>query len=290
MPSASAAPGMSSTPSMSPINQSCLSGLAGAKPTPQFPITIVVTPCQQLGVSIGSHVTCPSKCVCTSTKPGVTSAPSASIFVWARPATLPTSVMMPSVIATSAVRAGAPVPSTTVPPLITRSCIGSPFRELGEERLHILHEEVWLFERGEVSAPVEAGVPDQVEPRGGVCLRDPEDLLREHGCRGRDLDEVVARAEVPTALRLAVQADRRVDRLRDPVDREVREDLLAGHGILGVAVVVGPVPELLDNPARESRRRVGEAVAERLRVLSLNLLVCRATSHELARRREISSL
>src|SRR5438270_9642998 len=56
-----------------------------------------------------------------STKPGVTSAPSASISSRPRPSTRPTSVMMPSVIPTSAVRADAPVPSTTVPPRITRS-------------------------------------------------------------------------------------------------------------------------------------------------------------------------
>ena len=46
MPSDSAAPGMSSTPSISPISQSCRSGAAGANPTPQLPMTSVVTPCQ----------------------------------------------------------------------------------------------------------------------------------------------------------------------------------------------------------------------------------------------------
>ena len=69
-PSDSAAPGMSSTPSISPISHSCLSGCTGAKPTPQLPMTTVVTPCQHDGVSIGSQVIWPSKCVCTSTKPG----------------------------------------------------------------------------------------------------------------------------------------------------------------------------------------------------------------------------
>ncbi len=46
MPSARAAPGMSSTPSISSISQSCWSGFTGAKPTPQLPMTTVVTPCQ----------------------------------------------------------------------------------------------------------------------------------------------------------------------------------------------------------------------------------------------------
>ena len=60
MPADSAAPGMSSTPSIRPMSHSCRSGATGAKPTPQLPITTVVTPCQHDGVSSGSHVTWPS--------------------------------------------------------------------------------------------------------------------------------------------------------------------------------------------------------------------------------------
>ena len=56
----SAAPGMSSTPSIKPISHSWRSGATGANPTPQLPMTTVVTPCQQLGVSCSSHVACPS--------------------------------------------------------------------------------------------------------------------------------------------------------------------------------------------------------------------------------------
>ncbi len=60
MAARSDAPGMPSTPSMRPISQSRRSGAAGANPTPQLPMTTVVTPCQIDGVSSGSHVTCPS--------------------------------------------------------------------------------------------------------------------------------------------------------------------------------------------------------------------------------------
>src|SRR4051794_25498287 len=56
-----------------------------------------------------------------STNPGVTSRPSASTVRTAVPPTRPTSVTTPPCTATSAVRPGAPVPSTTVPPRITRS-------------------------------------------------------------------------------------------------------------------------------------------------------------------------
>ena len=60
MPSCSAVPGMSSTPSISSMRKSCPSGRTGAKPTPQLPMTTVVTPCQLDGVTSGSQVTWPS--------------------------------------------------------------------------------------------------------------------------------------------------------------------------------------------------------------------------------------
>ena len=56
MPSSSAAPGMSSTPSISWMRKSRSSGRAGAKPTPQLPITTVVTPCHPDGETSGSQV------------------------------------------------------------------------------------------------------------------------------------------------------------------------------------------------------------------------------------------
>ena len=127
-PSVSAVPGMSSTPSSRPISQSCRSGRAGAKPTPQLPMATVVTPWTDDGASSGSHVAWPSKWVWRSTKPGVTSSPSASISRWPVPVTSPTSTIRPSSTATSARRGGRPVPSTTVPPRITSSAIVGPLR------------------------------------------------------------------------------------------------------------------------------------------------------------------
>src|SRR4051795_355133 len=57
-----------------------------------------------------------------STKPGITRAPAASSSRSPRPLTRPTSTMRLPLMATSAVRSGAPVPSTTVPPRTKRSC------------------------------------------------------------------------------------------------------------------------------------------------------------------------
>ena len=51
---------MSSTPSISSISRSWSAGRTGANPTPQLPITAVVTPCQLDGASWVSHVAWPS--------------------------------------------------------------------------------------------------------------------------------------------------------------------------------------------------------------------------------------
>ena len=59
-PSASAEPGMSSTPSISAMSASRSAGRQGAKPTPQLPITAVVTPCSDEGIMSGSQEICPS--------------------------------------------------------------------------------------------------------------------------------------------------------------------------------------------------------------------------------------
>src|SRR5690349_11039919 len=59
--------------------------------------------------------------------PGATTSPSASIVSCASSATSPTATIRPSRIPTSARREAAPVPSTTVPPLITQSSISSSY-------------------------------------------------------------------------------------------------------------------------------------------------------------------
>src|SRR5438477_11568875 len=70
-----------------------------------------------------------------STNPGVTNNPSASSSCRPRPSTRPTWVTMPSVMATSAVRAAAPVPSTTRPARMTRSSTGRGYCVGGDKAL-----------------------------------------------------------------------------------------------------------------------------------------------------------
>ena len=122
-PSWRAEPGMSSTPSISSMRRSWSAGRTGANPTPQLPMTTVVTPCQRRGQQ-------------AAVPGGLAVVVAVDVDEAGRdergrrrrarcrpvPSTRPTSTMRPSAMATSATRPGEPVPSTTVPPRMTRSC------------------------------------------------------------------------------------------------------------------------------------------------------------------------
>ena len=80
------------------------SGLTGAKPKPQLPITTDVTPCQPDIVHQGSQKICESKWVCRSMTPGATIRSFASNTRFASDSeTFPICAMRPSAIATSPV-------------------------------------------------------------------------------------------------------------------------------------------------------------------------------------------
>src|SRR5277367_3919793 len=73
--------------------------------------------------------------------------------------------------------------------------------------------------------------------------------------------------------RLVVQARRGIYRLRDPVDHDVGQDLIAREALLDVAVTIAPGAELLDDPREQPGRGIVESVGERLRLGALNPLV-----------------
>ncbi|CAB4797126.1 unannotated protein [freshwater metagenome] len=110
----------------STISSRC-SPLSGAIEFPQLPNTIEVFPYAGRGSSSGFHHIAPSRWVWVSMIPGATRQPDASMIVSPRAMRFgPTSVMTPSWTRTSAVKVGAPVPSTTVPPVISRSFMVPP--------------------------------------------------------------------------------------------------------------------------------------------------------------------
>src|SRR6516165_5888923 len=117
---------MSSARSMLRMARSCVAAGVGARVKPQLPMTHVVTPCKDAQLPSGSQKIWASKWVCPSMKPGVTNRPEASTSSSARSGMAPIVATRPAATATSARNGGLPVPSTTVPPRMTRSYIRAP--------------------------------------------------------------------------------------------------------------------------------------------------------------------
>src|SRR4051794_30643170 len=270
---------MSSTDSINSTSSFSVPGRTGAKPTPQLPMTTVVTPCQHDGVTSLSQHTWPSKCVWMSTKPGVTRRPSASIVRRARRPTAPTSVMMPSHTDTSPMNAGAPVPSTMRPFLMTRSSTEPSWRDGlrlvlrleddlgGAERLELL--------RGEAEQPLQDLVGVDTGQWGGVLdgarrsRHRPRDPGMDAPADGRvlELHEVAPLAEVRVLGEVAVAHGRergdagllqglgRVPAV--PRARPCRDDLVE-RGLVLLAQFGAREPRI------GGQRRLADRVAQRL--------------------------
>ena len=69
---------------------------------------------------------------------------------------------------------------------------------------------------------------------------------------------------------LPVPVRRRAEGARDPVERDVGQQQVAGEDRLDVAAAVAPGPELLDDPRQLAHRRVVQRVGERLRTGALD--------------------
>src|SRR5580704_12451445 len=98
-------------------------------------------------------------------------------------------------------------------------------------------------------------------------------LRRKQRDRSRRFDSRAGLQPPRMVPRLVVQPRRRVYRLRDPVDHHVGQQLIARETLLDVAMTIAPRAELLDDPRRQSRRRIVEPVRQRLRLGPLYPLV-----------------
>src|SRR6266545_3628577 len=112
---------------------------AGARPMPQFGKTCVVTPWRTALSAFGFTSSVMSECVCTSTKPGETTRPFASIVAFAfSPSSPPMCEMVSRVRPTSARYAGRPEPSAMRPPrMITSNMAGPRPRRSSEAEAHL---------------------------------------------------------------------------------------------------------------------------------------------------------
>ena len=111
-----------------PMASSLCSLQVGMRESEQLPVSTVVTPCCGIGSQSGSQKSVGSRCVWMSMKPGATIAPPASIVrspaCGARSG--PISMIVRPLTRTSASKAAAPLPSTMLPPRISRSAMLSP--------------------------------------------------------------------------------------------------------------------------------------------------------------------
>src|SRR3954454_15535443 len=154
-------------------------------------------------------------------------------------ATFPSSSPMSRPPARSRIRARR---MARIPPLSNRSAERPRSASGGEERPQVGDEEVGLLHRGEVAAARHLGPVGHVVPALDPGARVAQYFLRVAGHAGRHVDPLHRLGAVHV---LPVEARRRRDRLRDPVRRDVREQLVACEDALRVAVAVAPRPELL---------------------------------------------
>src|SRR6202030_4299208 len=119
---------------------------------------------------------------------------------------------------------------------------------LTKELAHILRQQLRLFHRGEMTALRHHGPsPDIICALGPMPWRTHR-LTREQCDRSGSLDSS-AWLEPPRMMsRFVVQPRRRINRLRDPVDHRVGQDLIAREALLDVAVTVAPRTKFLDDP------------------------------------------
>jgi hypothetical protein len=171
--------------------------------------------------------------------------------------------------------APSPPASPTSSSILTASWLGGQRpRSARKKRCHVRGEQLGSLECREVSAAWHLGPALNVEHLFGEGARRMTDLARERrvggGCAGtceRNGPWLVAHR--------VVGPERRVDRAGDPVQRDVCEEPVDIDRRLEVAVAVGPHVELLSDPGRQSRRRIGQGIGRRLRPGALDQAVAR---------------
>ena len=113
-----------------------------------------------------------------------------------------------------------------------------------EERAHLVHEQFWLLERGEVAASFGlVPVPDIDEPFLRPSTGWTLELLREDRAPSGNVDDVSDRARdplvhLPDALPVQPCGGRAGP--REPIEHQVVEELVACEHVLEVTIVVRP--------------------------------------------------
>ena len=135
------------------------------------------------------------------------------------------------------------------------------------ERLGLLHRrEVAAFRH-------HAPAPNVREDALGHRAGRSQDFARKLGITHRRGDGGAVR-DGPGAVHPGVIGpERRADGAGEPVEGDVRQQLVLGEDRIDVAAAIGPSTKLLGDPGGEPGRRVGESKGQRLRPRALDPLI-----------------
>src|SRR5262245_23574210 len=146
-------------------------------------------------------------------------------------------------------------------------------------RAYVVDEDLGHFERREVAAFRQLAPPDEVELACDPRAWREVELAREYCSRHRHVHAFWRGWALRVTTVLVVEPRGGGDRAREPIDRDVRQDVVSAYCVFQIAVVLRPAVELLDDPGREASRGIVEADAQRLRFRALNLLIADLVRH-----------
>src|SRR6266851_4924839 len=150
------------------------------------------------------------------------------------------------------------------PPLLPQ-----PMKEFSQ----ILGEKLRLLHSGKMAAFGHGRPAHDVEAALGKRPGRHRNLLGKERYGNRRSDAVREREAKRPLARFIVQTCGRMNRLCRPVNHHIGQEFVPSEDALEIARTVTPAPELLNNPGCQPDRGIVEAVAERLRLGSLEMAV-----------------
>src|ERR1700688_152847 len=149
-----------------------------------------------------------------------------------------------------------------------------PSSQFPEEGVDLIGEQLWLFQRSEMSAlghdSPAANVGEDTR-RGGA--RWLEDFARELRVAGGHRDRIADGQDRRAVKAGIIGPERRTNRPGKPIKRDVGEHAVPADRALDVAIAIRPGAEFLHDPRSEAGRRIGEAEGQRLWTCALDPVI-----------------
>src|SRR3989440_6561606 len=116
-----------------------------------------------------------------------------------------------------------------------------------DEFADFVRQRIGLFHRGEMAALLhDRPAPDIAVGSRGEAARRSQDFGREFGIAGWDGD--LSRQRPGPVLPRIIRPERRADRAGEPVETDIREELILAEHRLDIAAAIRPGAELVDDP------------------------------------------